>query len=133
MSNCLTAHRRALCVLAIALAGSGCTAASPLAPDVRETVEHRGSVDGETVTMSGWVYATATWADPPIAGALVEATTADGLTASATSDATGYYEFSVPKRAGLAIVTTTQNGYRPKSLEVTLFEPTVLNFFLTAV
>jgi Carboxypeptidase regulatory-like domain len=120
----------AVYLLFIALAGSGC-AASPLAPGVPETAEHRGSVDGETVTMSGWVYASATWADPPIADAVVEVTTADGLTTSATSDADGHYELTLPNVKGIAVIRTTKSGYLPESFEATLLKDTVLNFFLS--
>ena len=120
----------ALYLLLIALAGSGCTA-SPLAPDVPETVEHRGSVEGETVTMSGWVYATATWADPTIADAVVEVTTADGVTTTGSSDANGYYELTVPNASGVASIRTSKDGYVPRSLEATLLKHTVLNFFLS--
>jgi hypothetical protein len=120
-----------LTVLLIALAGSGC-AASPLAPDVPETVEHR-SMDGETITMSGWVYEMTTWADPPLADAVVEVTAANGVTTSVSSDARGYYELTVPRTAGPVSIRAAKNGYLPKSIQVTLVEHTVLNFFLSPI
>ena len=118
-----------LYLLLIALAGSGC-AASPLAPDVPETVEHRGSVDDGTVTMSGWVYVSATWADPPLADARIDVTTADGATTTGSSDANGYYEMTVPNAAGVVSIRTSKDGYVSRSLEATLLKHTVLNFFL---
>jgi hypothetical protein len=119
----------AIYLVLIGLAGSGCTA-SPLAPNVPETVEHRGVVDGETVTMSGWVYVSATWADPPIADALIEVTTVDGVTTTGSSDANGYYELTVPNAAGVVLIRTSKHGYAPRILQATLLKHTVLNFFL---
>jgi hypothetical protein len=126
---------RALAVylLAIVLANAGCEAASPVAPGIPDTLQNGTSIDAAaTVQMSGWVYANTTWADPPIADAFIEVRTSDGSATTTRSDATGYYELTVPRGTGVASVTTTKSGYLPTAHQVTLAKVhTVLNFFLS--
>ena len=120
---------RAVAVLtlaAVVLTASGC-GRSPLAPDSPEP--ERSPATG-LATISGWVYASVDWADPPLANALVEVHSADGSQTTTFSDLDGFYEVSV--RPGTISVTTSKEGHEPKTCEVRLVANTVLNFFLDA-
>lgn len=125
--------RERLYFLAIVLAVSGCDVRSPVAPDIADILQNEQSIDaGAKVQISGWVYANANWADPPIADALVAFITSDGSTTTARSDATGYYELTVPKGTRVGFMTTSKAGYLPTTRLVTLDKQhTVLNFFLS--
>jgi hypothetical protein len=105
--------------------------ASPVAPDPPERPQNETAAS-VMVRMSGWVYASAEWGDPPIADALVEVRSSDGSTAATRTDTAGYYDLTVSGGTGVVSITTTKVGYLPTTREITLIKQhTVLNFFLT--
>src|SRR5688500_15780117 len=110
-------------VLAIALAAAGCGGRSPLAPDVPQP---EPSASTGLTTISGWVYASVTWGDPPVPDALIEVHAADGSKTFAFSDLRGFYQVSV--RPGNVMITTSKEGHEAKTCQVRLLTPTVLNF-----
>ena len=106
-----------LCGLAIILAAAGCSERSPLAPEA-----------SASATISGWVYASVSWADPPVPDAHIEVHAADGSNTTTVSDLRGFYEVSV--RPGTVVITTSKEGYDETTYQVMLLTDTTLNFFL---
>jgi Carboxypeptidase regulatory-like domain len=110
-------------VFVLAAAGIGCGSQSPLAPeDVSPTA------GGARVTVSGQVYVNATGAEPPIANASITVKR-DGSASIATTDANGFYSFSVA--SGNVSIAASKEGYESKSWQLVLRDDTVLNFSLT--
>ena len=116
MRGKLNVNRPACCFLVIILA-VGCSGRSPLAPEVTSSAR-----------VSGWVYASVDWADPPVPNAHIEVHAADGSTVTTVSDLRGFYEVSVP--VGNVMITTSKEGYETRTYEGTLLTHTTLNFFL---
>src|SRR5262245_51420392 len=100
MRNC------AAYLLAGVLAGSGCQAVSPLAPDGAQGAQPLSPPESAAASLSGWVYATVEWGDPPIADAVVRVEAADGSVTTTVSDVNGFYALSVPGGARVVSITT---------------------------
>ena len=105
------------CGLAIILAAAGCSERLPLAPDA-----------SASATISGWVYASVNWADPPVPDAHIEVHAADGSKTTTVSDLHGFYHVCV--RPGSVVITTSKEGYDATTYQVMLLTDTTLNFFL---
>ena len=118
-------RRFAYAVLVIALTTAGCAVRSPLTPDA--PMPERSPATG-LATISGWVYANVSWADPPVPNALIEVHAADGWTTTTVSDLNGFYKVFV--RPGNVSITTSKEGLETKTCQVRLLTHTVLNFFL---
>ena len=112
--------KRLACLVTFIVAVAGCSGGSPLAPD-----------EPAFATISGWVYADVTWADPPVPDARIEVYAADGTKAATLSDGTGFYQVAV--RPGTVVITTRKEGYDAETYELSLSTDTTLNFFLSPV
>lgn len=118
----LTVKALPLALFAAMLAVAGCGGQSPVAPD-------GGRPSLAISTLSGRVYENVTWADPPLAEALIEITGADGLKHAGFSDDHGFY--AITARPGGVAVTVSKPGFEPRTSEFILETDTVLNFSLT--
>ena len=108
-------------LLTMLVLASGCT--SPVAPD-------RTQPPIVIPTISGSVYESVTWGDPPLADAVVEVAGADGSKKTGISDAAGFYKIAAGP--GTVTVTASKPGYETKTLEFMLVTDTVLNFSLSS-
>lgn len=113
--------------VAVILAGCGCSG-SPLAPDGGQR-QLAGA--NELATISGTIYASLTWAEPPVPDALISVDEVDGSTTTVMSDADGFYQLSV--KPGRVSIRAAKDGYRAKTSDVTLLTHTVLNVFLAPI
>ena len=111
----------ALFLVAGSLVAAGCSGRSPVAPDSTPQPIVR--------TISGQVHENVTWGDPPLAGAVIEVTGADGSKKTGISDTGGFYKIAAGP--GSVTVTASKPGYETQRSEFVLETNTVLNFSLS--
>lgn len=117
-------RRIAFLSLCVTLAGFGCAGALTAPDDIPQS----GVPQAELAVISGQVYANLTWADPPIADAVITVRDVDGLEQIAVSDDEGFYQVVV--RPGHVTISASKDGYQTTRSRFTASTHTVLNFGL---
>jgi hypothetical protein len=114
--------RRIFCLLAVVLATSACgrTVTGPDPVAVAPSVQ--------PVSVSGRVYMTVNWGDPPIEEVLIDVKHANGAGHTTRTNDEGYYQFFV--EPGNVTLVVTRDGFQGKQVQFDVKADTVLNFGL---